>query len=65
MEKLEEYIKIPVFHYEDEVGHSIIDRESMIEYFDNEIRRLILKTKNGRREYILEYFKDKNLKQNK
>mgnify|MGYP003122199003 FL=1 len=49
---MKEYIKIPVFWYENDAGQIIIDEEGMLHYFKNEVNRLSLDTKLGKQKIL-------------
>ena len=42
--------RIPIYYYENEDGHKIIDEEEMRKHLEVEIVKLKLETKPGRRE---------------
>tara|TARA_R100000654_G_C2686835_1_gene127983 strand:+ start:2645 stop:2833 length:189 start_codon:yes stop_codon:yes gene_type:complete len=44
-------ITIPVFYHENKEGRIIIDNEYMREYFENQLKKLYLETKLGRKEF--------------
>ena len=56
---MKEDIKIPVYYYENNEGHKIIDKVSMKKEFNKQIKYLYLSTKKGSQETLRERLKNK------
>ncbi len=57
-------IKIPVYHYENDKGHIIIDNESIRAELEYELKRLYLETKPGRKENMNNLLKNEKNEKN-
>tara|TARA_R100000234_G_scaffold119212_1_gene101514 strand:+ start:636 stop:836 length:201 start_codon:yes stop_codon:yes gene_type:complete len=57
---MKEFIKIPVYYYENNAGEIIIDKDSMLSDFYLETRKVILETKVGKRAAFKNLHKNRN-----
>tara|TARA_R100001443_G_scaffold8723_1_gene18165 strand:+ start:1263 stop:1448 length:186 start_codon:yes stop_codon:yes gene_type:complete len=49
--KIRTHMTIPIFYHEDAEGRIILDNEYMREYFENQLKKVYLETKLGKKEF--------------